>query len=359
MSFLSIENIRKNFGGLTILHDISIEIEQGDFLVLVGPSGCGKSTLLNIIAGLEQQSAGNIIIDGNHVNHTHPAKRDIAMVFQSYALYPNMTVRKNLSFGLEMHKVAKHEADARIKQVSHMLQIENLLDRKPAALSGGQRQRVAMGRALVRRPKIFLFDEPLSNLDAKLRVDMRSEIKRLHQNLKSTIVYVTHDQIEAMTLSTKIAVMNKGYIQQLGTADEIYRHPSNLFVAQFMGSPAMNIIKGKLVEHEGKPVFKMGDALISLPHDPAILQEYMNKDMAFGIRPENIAHQDNDYDVKAKIDLLEPTGADCYAILSYDNQVINARFAAGFQAKDDALTIAFDKKHIHLFDLATEKNILY
>src|SRR5690554_3134501 len=248
MSFLAIKNLYKSFGSLEILKDINLEIEEGGFLVLVGPSGCGKSTLLNTIAGLEPITSGEIEIAGNSVEGLHPSKRDIAMVFQSYALYPNMTVRGNIAFGMEIRKVPQAEREKAITEVADILQIGHLLDRKPSQLSGGQRQRVAMGRALVRNPQVFLFDEPLSNLDAKLRVDMRTEIKRLHQRMKTTIVYVTHDQIEAMTLATKIAVLKDGVLQQFGTPAEIYNNPANMFVADFMGSPAMNLLSARVVQ---------------------------------------------------------------------------------------------------------------
>jgi multiple sugar transport system ATP-binding protein len=250
MAFLEISGLRKRFGAVDILKGIDLELEKGGFLVLVGPSGCGKSTLLNTIAGLETITSGDIRIDGRSIAGLHPSKRDIAMVFQSYALYPNMTVAGNIAFGMEIRGVAKDEREKAIRQVSDMLQIGHLLDRKPSQLSGGQRQRVAMGRALVRNPQVFLFDEPLSNLDAKLRVDMRTEIKRLHQRMGTTIVYVTHDQIEAMTLATKIAVLKDGVLQQFGTPAEIYNNPANIFVADFMGSPAMNLLNAT-VENGG------------------------------------------------------------------------------------------------------------
>ena len=242
MAFLEIAGLRKRYGAVEVLKNIDIDLDKGGFLVLVGPSGCGKSTLLHMIAGLEAVTAGEIRIDGQTVNDLHPSKRDIAMVFQSYALYPNMTVAENIGFALEMRGVPKAEREAAIAKAAQLLQIEHLLARRPGQLSGGQRQRVAMGRALVREPRLFLFDEPLSNLDAKLRVDMRTEIKRLHHRTDATIVYVTHDQIEAMTLATKIAVMKDGILQQVGTPSEIYNRPANLFVADFMGSPAMNLI---------------------------------------------------------------------------------------------------------------------
>jgi len=245
MAFLEIDNLKKRYGAVEILKGINLDLDKGGFLVLVGPSGCGKSTLLNTIAGLENISEGQIRVENPPINDLHPSKRDIAMVFQSYALYPNMTVGGNIAFGMEMRGVPKAERDKAVAQVAKTLQISHLLDRKPSQLSGGQRQRVAMGRALVRDPKLFLFDEPLSNLDAKLRVDMRIEIKRLHATTGKTIVYVTHDQIEAMTLATKIAVLKDGELQQVGTPAEIYNKPNNLFVADFMGSPAMKPDQGE------------------------------------------------------------------------------------------------------------------
>ena len=251
MAFLEIDSLRKRYGAVEILKGIDLSIDKGGFLVLVGPSGCGKSTLLNTIAGLESISAGEIRIDGQRINELHPSKRDIAMVFQSYALYPNMSVAQNMAFGMEMRGVPKPERDAAVAQVAKTLQIEPLLKRRPSQLSGGQRQRVAMGRALVRQPRVFLFDEPLSNLDAKLRVDMRIEIKRLHQQTGTTIVYVTHDQIEAMTLATRIAVLKDGELQQVGSPSEIYNFPNNLFVADFMGSPSMNLLTGRIARANG------------------------------------------------------------------------------------------------------------
>src|SRR5512138_827932 len=246
MAFLEIDNLQKRFGTVDVLKGINLAVEEGGFLVLVGPSGCGKSTLLNTIAGLESITAGEIRINGRAVNDLHPSQRDIAMVFQSYALYPNMSVGQNIAFGMEMRGVPKAERDKAVAEVAKTLQISHLLDRKPSQLSGGQRQRVAMGRALVRNPQVFLFDEPLSNLDAKLRVDMRTEIKRLHQRLRTTVVYVTHDQIEAMTLASRIAIMRDGVVQQFAPPEEIYERPANMYVAGFIGSPAMNFLRGRL-----------------------------------------------------------------------------------------------------------------
>src|SRR5689334_20152820 len=258
MSALSIRDLHKKFGPIEVLKGIGLEIGQGEFTVLVGPSGCGKSTLLNIIAGLERQSSGTIEIGGRVVNDIAPKDRDIAMVFQSYALYPSMTVRQNITFGMECRHVPKPEQDAAVANVARLLQIEALLGRKPSQLSGGQRQRVAMGRALVRDPLLFLFDEPLSNLDAKLRVEMRMEIKRLHQRIGATIIYVTHDQIEAMTMATRIAVMHQGSVQQFADPDTVYRYPANLFVARFMGSPPMNTMPARLEADSSGPVAVIG-----------------------------------------------------------------------------------------------------
>src|SRR5580704_1842626 len=297
MATLSVSRLYKRFGSVEVLKGIDLEARTGEFVALVGPSGCGKSTLLAMIAGLETVSEGEIRIDGRLVNSVAPKDRDIAMVFQSYALYPTMTARQNMTFGMESRRVPKTEMDAAIKRVSALLQISHLLNRKPSQLSGGQRQRVAMGRALVRDPKLFLFDEPLSNLDAKLRVDMRVEIKRLHATTGKTIVYVTHDQIEAMTLATKIAVLKDGELQQVGTPAEIYNKPNNLFVADFMGSPAMNLIKAKVAKENGRTVLKILDSAkvdVSLPVPETIASEPLaiDREVIFGIRPEAITDHD-------------------------------------------------------------------
>src|SRR4051812_47840493 len=297
MSFLEINNLEKSFGSTRILKGISLEIEKGGFLVLVGPSGCGKSTLLNTIAGLETITSGEIRIDGQVINDLHPSKRDIAMVFQSYALYPNMTVGQNIAFALEMRGVSKEDREKAVAGVAKTLQIGHLLQRRPSQLSGGQRQRVAMGRALVRDPRIFLFDEPLSNLDAKLRVDMRTEIKRLHHATGTTIVYVTHDQIEAMTLATKIAVLKDGEVQQVGTPAEIYNRPANLFVADFMGNPAMNLMEASVTQENGRTLLSLtreGDDAIRLPVPGSVQEANLGegRKVILGIRPEAITDQD-------------------------------------------------------------------
>src|SRR5690242_18203260 len=293
MSALILRDVHKRFGATEVLKGIDLEMGSGEFTVLVGPSGCGKSTLLNIIAGLDQPSAGTIEIGGRVVNDVAPKDRDIAMVFQSYALYPSMTVRQNITFGMECRRVPRAEQHKALADVARLLQIEPLLDRKPAQLSGGQRQRVAMGRALVRDPLLFLFDEPLSNLDAKLRVEMRMEIKRLHQRIGATIVYVTHDQIEAMTMATRIAVMHQGEVQQFADPDTIYRYPANLFVARFMGSPPMNTVTARLEAADGAPLAVIGagrpDEIRLRLQGFDTAAAFRDKDVVLGIRPECIA----------------------------------------------------------------------
>lgn len=339
MGFLDIKNATKSYGNIEVLHNVDISVEEGEFLVLVGPSGCGKSTLLNMIAGLEDITSGEIAINDRVMNGVHPSNRNIAMVFQSYALYPNMTVAQNITFGLEMHKVPKAERGAALQSVAKLLQIEQLLDRKPGQLSGGQRQRVAMGRALVRNPDVFLFDEPLSNLDAKLRVDMRTEIKKLHEKLKTTIVYVTHDQIEAMTLSTQIAVMYNGYVQQLGTPKEIYDTPENLFVATFMGSPAMNILPATVVMNAGAPHAEITTSEgqhVLLPFHQVNMADWVGKDILLGIRPEAITDPDGAdrqsttiVTISNRVGVTEPAGADTYVTMELAGKDCISRMRAG------------------------------
>jgi multiple sugar transport system ATP-binding protein len=366
MSFLEIKNLQKRYGSVDVLKGIDLDIEEGGFLVLVGPSGCGKSTLLNTIAGLESVTGGEIRIGGRRVNELHPSKRDIAMVFQSYALYPNMSVAENISFGMEIKGVPKAERDKAIASVAETLQISHLLDRKPSQLSGGQRQRVAMGRALVRRPQVFLFDEPLSNLDAKLRVDMRTEIKRLHLSMERTIVYVTHDQIEAMTLATKIAVLKDGLLQQAGTPAEIYNRPANIFVADFMGSPAMNLIKARLV-HENDAL------LVEIPTPKGSIKlpagrkfdGYAKRDVIFGIRPEAITdpdgadrHSKNVVPVECHIEVVEPAGSDTFAVITLGGKHVVARLRADAHiAPNSHATLAFNLDKAVFFDPDTELRI--
>ena len=313
MANLKINDINKNFGSTEVLKGINLDINDGDFLVLLGPSGCGKSTLLNTIAGLETSNSGDILIDDYRVNDMEPSDRDIALVFQSYALYPAMTVKKNVTFGLEQRKTPKDKIEESLNRVSSLLKINELLERKPSQLSGGQRQRVAMGRALVRDPKVFLFDEPLSNLDAKLRVEMRREIKKLHQNLKTTVVYVTNDQTEAMSLGTNIAIMNHGVIQQCDTPKNIYNTPSNIFVADFIGSPSMNLIKGKLINQNGELFFSSNDQT-KIPLNKYNFRNKINeneKEITLGIRPEHIYIEKNasdNFEIKVKSELSEYIG---------------------------------------------------
>jgi len=370
MAFLEISGLKKRFGAVDILKGIDLELEEGGFLVLVGPSGCGKSTLLNTIAGLESITEGEIRVNGRAINDLHPSKRDIAMVFQSYALYPNMTVAGNIAFGMEIRGVPKAERDKAIKQVSEMLQIGHLLDRKPSQLSGGQRQRVAMGRALVRNPQVFLFDEPLSNLDAKLRVDMRTEIKRLHQRMGTTIVYVTHDQIEAMTLATKIAVLRDGVLQQFGTPAEIYNSPANVFVADFMGSPAMNLLNAIVENGSGGLQVSLdrpnGDPLkLPVPAGNNSLTSYNGKPVIFGIRPEALTDLDG-VDRKAKsvshgdcmIEVVEPAGADTFAVTKLGGKSVVARLGAdaGIEAGQNT-RLAFNLDKAVFFDPQSQLRI--
>ncbi|MDE1157560.1 MAG: ABC transporter ATP-binding protein [Neorhizobium sp.] len=333
MSFLEIRNLKKKIGTVEVLKGIDISLEKGGFLVLVGPSGCGKSTLLNSIAGLLPPTSGDIVIDGEVVTDLHPSKRDIAMVFQSYALYPNMTVEENIAFALEMRGIDKAARAVAVAQVAKTLQIEHLLKRRPSQLSGGQRQRVAMGRALVRQPRVFLFDEPLSNLDAKLRVEVRAEIKALHQNTHATIVYVTHDQIEAMTLATKIVVLKEGAVQQVGTPAEIYNRPANLFVADFMGSPAMNMLKG-ITSHGGISLF--GDVGVTVPMPSSVTSAVPEgKSVILGLRPEAITDgglTDPDARSIAPVDaeatMIEPTGSDTFVTGRLDGASFTGRARA-------------------------------
>ncbi|WP_099867152.1 ABC transporter ATP-binding protein [Pararhizobium haloflavum] len=370
MSFLEIRDLYKTIGGVNILKGIDIELDKGGFLVLVGPSGCGKSTLLNTVAGLTDVTRGEVVIDGEVVNDLHPSKRDIAMVFQSYALYPNMTVEGNIAFALEMRGVPKADRDEAVKAAAKTLQIEHLLKRRPSQLSGGQRQRVAMGRALVRKPRVFLFDEPLSNLDAKLRVEMRAEIKRLHRDTGATIVYVTHDQIEAMTMATKIAVMKEGVVQQVGTPDEIYRMPSNLFVADFMGSPAMNLLEGRIAGGDGTARIQLtrnGDTPVELAVPPTVRETALRdgQPVILGIRPEAITDTGLT-DPRAKavsivhapVDLVEPTGSDTFVVTQLAGKEVTARVRSDVAAKaGETFEFAFNLDRAVVFDPATTERL--
>ena len=347
MGALNIKQVHKTYNNTThILKGIDLEIEAGEFLILVGPSGCGKSTLLNMIAGLDAPSAGRIFIGERDVTDLPSKDRDIAMVFQSYALYPNMTVAKNIAFGLEIRKVPKAEREAAVDRVAQMLQISHLLDRKPGQLSGGQRQRVAMGRALARDPKLFLFDEPLSNLDAKLRVEMRAEIKQLHQRTRTTTVYVTHDQVEAMTLGDRIAVMKDGLVQQFGTPAEIYGRPANRFVAEFIGSPAMNMVdatraQGALTTH--------GVTLDLTDAQAAAVRDHSAAELTFGLRPENLVFADSG--LPGTLSMIEPTGPETYATVDTAIGTLTARVPGLLSAREgDRVHLQWNPADAHLFD---------
>ena len=366
MKTLKIEDLSKNFGTTEVLKKINLDIDEGNFLVLLGPSGCGKSTLLNIIAGLETINEGNVYIDDYNVSKVEPKDRNIAMVFQSYALYPSMNVKENMIFGLKQAKTSKEKIEEQLKKVSSFLKVDELLNRKPSQLSGGQRQRVAIGRALVREPRIFLFDEPLSNLDAKLRVEMRREIKKLHQTLKTTVVYVTHDQTEAMSLGTRIAIMNHGVIQQNDTPEIIYNKPSNTFVADFIGSPSMNLIKG-YIKKEAEQLYFVGDDAgnsIKIPINNYSFDkklELNSKEVYFGIRPEHIYYKknnENDFEIKLKADLSEYIGHEQIITFNYSNQEVLAKFPSTTKIEiNKEINLYFDLTQISLFDKSSKERI--
>lgn len=357
MGSLTISSVTKTFGSTEVLKGINIDIADGEFLILVGPSGCGKSTLMNTIAGLEEVTTGQLLLAGEDVTERSPKDRDIAMVFQSYALYPTMNVARNISFGLEMRGVPKQERDQRVQEVSTLLQINHLLDRKPSQLSGGQRQRVAMGRALARSPRVYLFDEPLSNLDAKLRVEMRTEIKKLHKRLGTTIVYVTHDQIEAMTLADRIAVMKDGVVQQLGTPNEIYDNPANQFVAGFMGSPPMNFVPCE-VNSDGSLAIDTSSHSLSLtiPQSSTLKAQNISR-VILGLRPEMLTEPkperagDSVMALEMDFDVTEPMGADTIAIGEWNGIEILARLSpeAGLRA-GKSTPVQVDLSKVVLFD---------
>lgn len=368
MAHVQLKNIYKRYqGNITAVNDFNLDIKDQEFLVLVGPSGCGKSTTLRMIAGLEEISEGELLIGDRLVNDVHPKDRDIAMVFQNYALYPHMNVYDNISFGLKLRKVQKAEIDRRVREAAKILDIEHLLDRKPKALSGGQRQRVALGRAIVREPQVFLMDEPLSNLDAKLRVQMRTEIAKLHKRLKTTIIYVTHDQTEAMTMGDRIVVMKDGVIQQVGTPSELYNHPNNLFVASFIGSPAMNSLHGTLMEEGGSIRFRAQGVDVLIPEGRySTLREsgVVGKEVVFGIRPEDIHDEQvflETYEkstIRAEVEVVEMLGAEEYLYLNVGGQTITARVAARSDIKaGTTITLAFDMNKAHIFEKETERAI--
>jgi multiple sugar transport system ATP-binding protein len=361
MGAVSVREVSIAFGAVHVFDRLSLEIEEGEFLVLLGPSGCGKSTLLNAIAGLLEVEDGQIWIGGRNVTWEEPKDRGIAMVFQSYALYPRMNVRENMSFGLKMAKTPKPEIEQRVAQAAAMLQIEHLLERKPSQLSGGQRQRVAIGRALVRDAKVFLLDEPLSNLDAKLRADMRLEIKKLHQRLGVTMVHVTHDQIEAMTLATKIAVMRNGEIQQLADPTTCYELPQTLFVADFLGSPGMNFLRGHAVRANGALEAQIGELRLPLDRYPFAGRPEDGRPLILGIRPEKIGPADQmpgDYQLELTCDLLEPMGADTLAWFDLAGQPLSARLPARVACRPgDRLRIGLDLSSLSVFCPDSEKRL--
>ena len=369
MSNLSLRHIYKVYdGNVTAVKDFNLEIEDKEFIVFVGPSGCGKSTTLRMIAGLEEITQGEIYIGDKLVNDVAPKDRDIAMVFQNYALYPHMTVYDNMAFGLKLRKMPKDQIKQKVTDVAKVLDIEHLLDRKPKALSGGQRQRVALGRAIVRNPKVFLMDEPLSNLDAKLRVQMRTEIAKLHHKLQTTFVYVTHDQTEAMTMGTRIVVMKDGLAQQVDTPHNIYEHPVNMFVAGFIGSPQMNFMEAKVLEQDGEIVLSFDNETIILPKDKAqIIKEksYVGKTIIMGIRPEDIDDgvdfilEHKDATIEAKVEVAELMGAETNIYMSKGNTNIVARVNGSSKAiVGDIIKVALDSSKIHIFDKETENTVI-
>ena len=370
MASLSLKNINKTYpNGFVAVKDFNLEVEDQEFIIFVGPSGCGKSTTLRMIAGLEEITAGELWIGDKLMNDVEPKDRDIAMVFQNYALYPHMSVYDNMAFGLKLRKTPKDQIDKLVHEAARILDIEHLLDRKPKALSGGQRQRVAMGRAIVRNPKVFLMDEPLSNLDAKLRVQMRIEISKLHQRLETTIIYVTHDQTEAMTLGTRIVVMKDGLIQQVDTPQNLYDRPNNLFVAGFMGSPQMNFIDAKVVQSGSEVRLMFGSHSIKVPEAKAkkiIDGGYADKTVVLGIRPEDVKDEEMfisnspESTIDATVRVYELLGAEVFLYFTIDQFDITARVNPRTQARPgDTIQIALDLTKIHVFDKETEQVITH
>jgi multiple sugar transport system ATP-binding protein len=354
MTHVNLAQIKKSFGDVDVIHGVSIDIEDGEFVALVGPSGCGKSTLLRMIAGLEDPTSGEICIAGNVVNDRLPKDRDIAMVFQSYALYPHMTVRQNMSFALDLERRPKEEIAAAVAEASSILGLDDYLDRRPKALSGGQRQRVAMGRAIVRNPSVFLFDEPLSNLDAKLRTVMRKEVKLLHQRLKTTSIYVTHDQTEAMTMADKIVVMNAGRIEQIGTPLALYNNPGNLFVAGFIGAPQMNFLSGAVSDELGDPMLETKAGRISLPQS---FEMAPGQNLTLGIRPEHL-HAAKDGEITASVEVVEPMGNETHVtcLIGSDELRLIEGADTGLMPGQE-VRLGFDAAKAHLFDNATGERL--
>lgn len=358
MASVRLEGISKRYGTNSVVKDVNLTIEDGDFVVLVGPSGCGKTTTLRMIAGLEEISSGTIYIGDKAVNALSPRDRDVAMVFQSYALYPHMTVYENISFGLQLRRMPKPEIDTRVKEAAAILGLGELLSRKPKQLSGGQRQRVAMGRAIVRQPEVFLFDEPLSNLDAKLRVQMRAEIAKLHQRLKVTTVYVTHDQVEAMTLAKHIVVMSQGIVQQVGAPLELYRRPANTFVAGFIGSPAMNFFDVEVVEEGGAK--RLRGKGVDFPLPERFVPHLKGKALILGVRPEHFQEvPSSSAALQLRVDVLEPLGAEVHALGEVSGQPMTAKLEPTTSAAVGALVpLGISGADCHLFDRATGLSIL-
>lgn len=366
MATIKLENIRKTYeDGITVIENLNLDIKDKEFIILVGPSGCGKSTTLRMIAGLEEISDGNLYIGDKLVNDVSPKDRDIAMVFQSYALYPHMSVYKNMAFGLKNRKVPKDEIDRKVKEAAKMLDIEEYLHRKPRALSGGQRQRVALGRAMVREPSVFLLDEPLSNLDAKLRTEMRNRISILHRKLQTTFVYVTHDQTEAMTMADRIVVLKKGEVMQFDTPSTLYNHPKNMFVAGFIGSPQMNFLNARIEVIKNSYFAVSEDFKIKLPERMYdALSLYRNKDIVLGIRPDDL-HIKNEYTdeknpekIRAYVDIVEMTGSDYFLYGNAGSQKITAKVPTTFSVHNDTeCELAVDTDKIHIFDKVSENLI--
>lgn len=368
MANLSLKNIFKVYpGNVVAVNDFNLEIDDKDFIVFVGPSGCGKSTTLRMIAGLEDISSGELLIDGKLVNDLSPKDRDIAMVFQNYALYPHLTVYENMAFGLKLRKEPKDVMDQKVREAAKFLDIEHLLDRKPKALSGGQRQRVAMGRALVREAKVFLLDEPLSNLDAKLRVQMRTEIAKLHQKLQTTFIYVTHDQTEAMTLGTKIVVMRDGVIQQVASPKEIYDHPANMFVAGFIGSPQMNFLYGNVIQTADSLALKVFDTVLPLKEDQTKAlrnSKSLEKEVIIGIRPENILIAEENIKkvnlptLKGKIEVIENLGSELILYVLVGDKTVTIKTSCETEyTVGNSIDLAFDISKLHAFEKEEQTTI--
>ena len=361
MASVKISNLRKRYGSVEVLHELNLDVADGRFIVLLGPSGCGKSTLLRMVAGLESVTDGDIFFNEERMNDVHAKDRNIAMVFQNYALYAHMSVRKNMAFSMRLNKTDKKTMDEKVSWAASILGLEEYLDRLPKELSGGQRQRVAMGRAIVRDPEVFLFDEPLSNLDAKLRVQMRTEIKDLHQRLSTTTIYVTHDQIEAMTMADEVVIMRDGYIEQRGTPMEIYDHPDNLFVAQFIGSPSMNIFDCEVIDHNGITVAACSDTMLPLPADRNLA---IGKKISYGIRPEHLklvkgsSDQIMGQSVFGKVKVVEPTGPEIHVYTNLADQDICAITRERLELRPgDDISLQPDLSFVHLFDGETKTAI--